>query len=298
MGFPTYMLLPLAAALAYSYGSLYFKQAFQHGIGLVHSFVVTNWAMALVFAPIIFLAELPSFGWIYLQPLVCALGFCLGNVLTISAIRRGDMSVVVPVMGTKAFFVAVGASLFFGKTIAPAMWIACVLAAIGIYVLGRSDRTEGKGQSGAIGLTILSSACFGICDAAIQAWAPDFGSKGFMGSMFVVIAVFSTGFLKIARRPITGADRTGMKALIIGSGIIALQGILVAISVVSFDNATGVNVIYSARGLFSIALVWWIGHRFSPDTHESERQLLAQRLVGAAIMMAAVAFAVLASPKG
>ena len=82
-----------------------------------------------------------------------------------------------------------------------------------------------------------------------------------------------------------------MKALAIGGGILALQGILVAISVVSFDNATGVNIVYSARGLWSVVLVWWLGHRFLFRENERGRNTFMYRLIGAGIMMIAVLLA-------
>ena len=287
MSFPLYMALPLVAALMYAYGSLFFKEAFEHGITVIHTFVITSWAMGLVFVPLLFLETPPLSFSAFLKPGLCATLFFLGHWFTFAAIRRGDMSVVVPAMGTKAIFVAIGASVFFGKSIHPTMWTAAVLAALGIYVLGKSDQARKKGVSVSVLLTIASSACFGLCDAAIQAWAPEYGVKGFMGLTFLMIAGFSSLFLVVAEHPLKEADRQGMKALFVGAGIIAMQGILVAISVVGFNNATGVNVVYTSRGLWSVLLVWWIGHRFrSPEKHQDPRVLTA-RLLGAAIMMAA-----------
>lgn len=286
---PLYMVLPLVAAVMYAYGSLYFKEGFEHGITVIHTFVVTNWVMAGVFVPLLLLEAPNSSLLSHLKPLISALSFVVGNLLTFRAIRSGDMSIVVPVMGTKAFFVALSASVFFGKTITTGMWIAAVLAAIGIYVLGRSDR--GKGLSPGVVLTILSSACFGLCDASVQAWAPDYGSKSFMGMTFLFIGLLSIPFLKLADHPLKEADRVGMRALVIGATIIALQGTLVAISVVSFDNATGVNVVYTTRGLWSVILVWWIGHRFRSQEHKQDRKVFLARLSGATVMLAAVAIA-------
>lgn len=291
MPFPLYMVLPIVAALMYAYGSLYFKEAFEHGISVIHTFVITSWAMALVFVPLLFISALPPNLESLIQPALCAGLFFLGHWFTFAAIRRGDMSIVVPAMGTKAIFVAIGASVFFGKTVNPTTWTATVLAAIGIYVLGKSDRTKSKGISIAVLLTIMSSACFGFCDAAIQAWAPSYGAKGFLGMTFLMIAGLASLFLRAADEPLRKADKQGMKALFIGASIIALQGILVSISVVNFDNATGVNIVYTSRGLWSVLLVWWIGHRFHSSEKHQDRKLLFVRLIGAAIMMAAVGLA-------
>ena len=40
------MVLPIVAALMYAYGSLYFKEAFEHGISVIHTFVITSWAVS------------------------------------------------------------------------------------------------------------------------------------------------------------------------------------------------------------------------------------------------------------
>ena len=291
MSIPLYMALPVVAALMYAYGSLFFKEAFEHGITVIHTFVITSWAMAFVFVPLLFVDSLPTPWPLFYQPVLCALLFFMGHWFTFAAIRRGDMSIVVPAMGTKAVFVAIGASSFFGKTIAPGMWTAALLAAAGIYILGRSDQAKHRGISIPILLTILSSACFGFCDAAIQAWASNYGIKGFMGTTFLLIAALSSVFLRFAEHPLKEADRQGMRALGIGAAIIALQGILVAISVVNFDNATGVNVVYTSRGLWSVLLVWWIGHRFRSAEKHRHTKVLLTRFLGATIMMLAVALA-------
>ncbi len=288
MTVPYYLVLPLLASLMYAFGSLYFKEAFQHGVNLIHAFVVTNWIMALVFVPLI-LVDAKAHDWAtYLQPLFCALLFFGGHWFNFMALRRGDMSIVVPAMGTKSFFVALGATGLFGKAIAPGMWAAAVLTAVGIYILKRSDIGKLKRQSSAIGPAILSAACFGICDSAVESWAPAYGPWQFIGLVFLIVALASSTLLPLADRPLRLADRTGMKALTIGGGILALQGILVAISVVSFDNATGVNIVYSARGLWSVVLVWWLGHRFLFRENERGRNTLMFRLIGAGIMMIAV----------
>ena len=291
MTIPVYMALPVVAAFMYAYGSMYFKEASEHGTTVIHNFVVTNWVMAFVFGPMIFFDTWPQSPWLLLQPAACAVLFTLGNWLTFAAIRSGDMSIVVPVMGTKALFVAIGASVCFGKTIDPGMWIAAILAAVGIYILGRTDRPGAGGLSPTVILTILGSICFGFADAAIQAWAPAYGSRGFLGTAFLMIGLFSILFLPAADHPLKEADRQGMRALVIGAAIIALQGILVAIAVVGFDNATGVNVVYSSRGLWSVLLIWWIGHRFRAPENDHLPRVFYLRLAGAAIMMTAVGIA-------
>ena len=288
---PLYMAMPLAAAVMYAYGGLYFKESLEHGTSVVHAFVVTSWAMMLVFSPLMFLDLHPHDWPDHLQPLICALLFFAGNWLTFIALRRSDMSIVVPAMGTKPVFVALGAVLFFDKSISRGMWIAAVLTALGIYILKRSDILPGKGKASGLPPVILGSACFGFCDAGVEAWAPGYGDMHFLGLMFLMVAVLSTLLLRLSAHSLRQADRIGMRALIIGSAILALQGILVAVSIVRYENATGVNIVYGSRGLWSVVLVWWLGHRFRFREQHGDRSVLFSRLLGAGIMIVSVVLA-------
>ena len=63
-------------------------------------------------------------------------------------------------------------------------------------------------------------------------------------------------------------------------------GIVLALGV--WGGATAVNIVYSARGLVSVVLVWAIGHWFSNEEQQLEPRVLRSRLVGAGFMLAAI----------
>ena len=50
-----------------------------------------------------------------------------------------------------------------------------------------------------------------------------------------------------------------------------------------------VNVVYSVRGLFSVLLVWWVGHWFTNTESHAGRRVLLARLAGAVAMLGAIA---------
>jgi NADH:ubiquinone oxidoreductase subunit 5 (subunit L)/multisubunit Na+/H+ antiporter MnhA subunit len=52
--------------------------------------------------------------------------------------------------------------------------------------------------------------------------------------------------------------------------------------------ATSVNILYSLRGLVSVTLVWLIGHWFNNEEQHLAPQVFRFRLVGAALMLAAI----------
>jgi hypothetical protein len=53
------------------------------------------------------------------------------------------------------------------------------------------------------------------------------------------------------------------------------------------------NIIYSVRGLFSVVVVWAVGHWFTNDEKHLGARVLRLRLTGAALMVAAIALVLL-----
>jgi len=108
---PYYLLLPLAAAVIYSLGSIVVKRALKDGVTMDQSFHLTNFVVGLVFLPLLFFEE-TVLKWLEVwRSLIMGSMFFAGNWLTFVAIKRGDVSLVTPIMGTKVVFVAVGVVL-------------------------------------------------------------------------------------------------------------------------------------------------------------------------------------------
>jgi hypothetical protein len=54
-------------------------------------------------------------------------------------------------------------------------------------------------------------------------------------------------------------------------------------------HAASINVVYASRGLWSVLLVWWLGHLVKSREQHLERAVLISRLSGATLMVAAIA---------
>ena len=74
------------------------------------------------------------------------------------------------------------------------------------------------------------------------------------------------------------------------------QAILVGISVAMFHNATGVNVVYSSRGLWAIIMVWLLSRLTGYRAEQPHAKTLLLRLIGAILMVSAILLAILSSP--
>src|SRR5688572_33447250 len=102
---PFHLILPLAAAVVYVAAALFLKRATESGVGVWRLTRACNFVAAIFFAPLWLLGgTFPSGLW--WQPAAVALIFILGQVLTMLALRIGDVSITTPVLGVKVVLVA------------------------------------------------------------------------------------------------------------------------------------------------------------------------------------------------
>ncbi|MEO1834366.1 MAG: hypothetical protein ABGZ49_02635 [Akkermansiaceae bacterium] len=74
----------------------------------------------------------------------------------------------------------------------------------------------------------------------------------------------------------------------LGAFFIALQALILVYGLALFGDATAMNVSYSLRGLWSVLAVWGLGHWFANRERELGVTAMKTRLVGAALLCAAV----------
>jgi len=79
-----------------------------------------------------------------------------------------------------------------------------------------------------------------------------------------------------------------MPYLSFGAIGMAVQAIGMALGVGCFEDATGSNIVYSGRGMWSVVLVWWIAHWFHNQEKEAGRETMIGRLIGSVLISAAI----------
>src|SRR5882672_8320312 len=102
--FDMYLLLPLLAAIVFALGSMVFKRAYDEGAGVVHAVVVNNVLLAILFLPLFAFESkpVPWTQWIY--PVATGAAFAAGHLLNVLSLRVGDVSVAIPLLGSKVIF--------------------------------------------------------------------------------------------------------------------------------------------------------------------------------------------------
>ena len=286
-----HLLFPLTAAVIYSLASLFFKQSYQRGATATQTFHISNMIGGLFFMPLWIFGDhiAPTDLW---HPALVAGLICCAGFTMFTAIRLGDVSLVTPLMGTKVMFVAL-ALVATGEAMTTGLWVASVLTPLGILLIGFKDLRKAQSGSRAVGFAILSSLLFGVSDVILQHWAPLYGGFAFLGAMAVMIALVSFTMLAATRWREMKLAPGALRPAVVGSTVLASQGMMMGYALGFFNDAGRVNIVYGSRGLWSILLVWLIGRWFGNDERHQSQDALGWRLAGTALLTVAIVLAFL-----
>lgn len=310
----SHLLFPFFSSLIFVIGFLFIKRASDMRLGVWRITFYCN-----VIAALVFLALLPMGGkiiWNALwQPALVALLFVIGQILSFLALDGGDVSVVTPTMGTKTVLVAWFSSLLLNVSLPWQLWCSAVLSSLAVLALSRktskaarltaNDKTEvSLGRT--IIISLLAASSYALFDVLVQKWSPAWGTGRFLPVMFSLCALFSLVFIPFFSPMVKGfgdkdtegeslnttaisAKRdTGWKWLMIGAICMGVQALSLITALAEFADATAINVVYSARGLWSVLAVWLIGHWFNNAEQHLDKRTLTWRLVGAGLMTLAI----------
>ncbi len=283
------IVLPLLGAFVFTISALLLKRASALGAGLWRTAFVCNCAGAVLFSSLLAMGGPPVRVALLWQPLCVALCLFAGMLAQFLALEKGDVSVAVPVLGLKVVAVALITPLLTNDRVDARLWAAVLLSAVGIVVLNRKQ--DGR-RPNHVGITILSAgfaaASFGTFDVLVQKWGPAWGAGRLLPIVYAMNGVLSLALIPKFRTPLSALPRAAWKWLVPAACALAVQSVLFVGAVALYGKAALANVIYSARGLFSILAVWLVGHWFANAEQGLGRRTLAWRLLGAALMLSAI----------
>ena len=256
------------------------------------SFHLSNVVLGLVFLPLLFF-ETQEVNWSeWWKPVIMSAVFFVATWLTFLAIRRGDISLVTPLMGTKVVFVAVGMVLITGKALTSALWIASFLTAIGIFVMGLGDIKGGSHLLFTILVTLGSAALYGLSDVLVNWWAGGFGAMSFLALSCLGVSLASVIMWFCQGRPSTKILPSGKSWAWWGAVLLAVQAMAIGLALSFFDDATGINVVYASRGLWVIVMVVLLGSLLGIREHKQMGRGFLWRVVGTLLLTIAIVIAV------
>ena len=279
--------LMLVAAVIYAVGALLVKRASDLGVGVWRTAFVANITAALIFQPLLFFGGTihPELWW---QPVVAACCFVGGQWLTYMSLQYGDVSVATPVLGIKIILVAVLVTTWSGQALSGSLWLAALLATAGIALLNKqSGKVAHHHVLGTVATAGLAAVAYATFDVLAQQWAPRWGIGRFLPITLGLAALLSLGFIPRFKEPLSALPRTTWLWLLAGTLTIGSQSMVFVTSVSYWGHAAPLNVLYSSRGLWTVVLVWLVGHWVQSREQQRGRQVLGWRLAGAALMLSA-----------
>lgn len=290
---PTVFCCALVASIVYTFGVMLIKRSTGWNAGPWRTTFLCNLVTAGAFIPLWTLGgQIPSWSLLW-QPLLVGSLFVGGQVFTILALSRGDVSLATPLLGLKILMVALFASLLLESPLPPRIWTASALATIAVALLGGSD---GAAERRRVGLTAACStaaaACYALFDVLVQQCAPSWGLGRFMPLTMLCGACLSLLLLAGPDGRLRDIARPAWTPILLGSLLIGVQAIIFVSTIAVWGHVAQANVVYSSRGLWSVLLMWTIGHWFSGEEHRRSPRVMIRRLLGAVFLSIAIVLVV------
>jgi len=301
---PVALILPLGAGFGYAFGAIAIKRALSAGASGAWVNLLCNTVMAVLFQALWLLPGHPLALGIILPPVVCGVLFFLGQIFTFRAIYTGDVSVATPLLGSKVLLVALFSFFLIGKNLPHAIWVASIMASLGIGLISYSPAGNHARLLEAVAWSLAAAAVFALTDVLLQRWVPLVGYSRFAPLMFGSVGLFSLVYvprLMSSRASFSGGGTlsflvagssffTSLPWLLFGALLLAVQALAMYSAIGLFGSATMTNILYGSRCLWSVLLVWGLGAmagNFSPDRHP--RGVMFRRLMGALLLFVAMA---------
>jgi drug/metabolite transporter (DMT)-like permease len=293
---PPATILPLLSALGYTFAALMLKRATERGVGAWRITFITNWVAAVVFAPW-WLTGGEPFSWMNLgRASLCGLTFFIGQIFTFLALTRGDVSVSTPVLGTKVIFVAVLGVAIAGEKLTPGLWAAALITAIATALLGGGSHRASHQISHSLFFGFTAAAAFALADTLQQRWVRYWGFGHFAPVMLLSIAVFSVSLIPFFREPLSKLSGLTLRWAFGGALMLSAQATGIAYVIATYREVTKTNILYNTRGMWSVILVWVVGHWFGNYEREQGSRVMLRRLIGSGLLLSAVFLCVRRSP--
>jgi drug/metabolite transporter (DMT)-like permease len=284
---PASIVIPLCSAVGYTFAAMALKRAMDGGHPWRVLFIV-NLIGAVLFQTWLLHGGEPFTTTHVLHAVMAGTAFFIGQVFTFIAISRGDISIATPVLGTKVVFVALLVFVTGGEELGWKLWVATFLTTVALALLGGEWRANRERLLVSVGFAFLASIAFAATDVMQQLWVPAVGFGHFGPVMFATVGLLSFTLIPFFSAPLRQMPRPMVIWAFGGGLLLTIQAMGIAYCIAVYHEVTVTNVLYNTRGLWSVALVWVIGHWFANAEKHVGRAIMTRRLIGALILLGAV----------
>ncbi len=283
------LLLPFLAAVLFTFSALFLKRSAELGTDLWRTAFVSNFLNAALFCALLWMDAPPVRWQLIWQPFCIAVCLFAGLIAQFVAFEKGDVTIALPVLGLKVVGVALLVPFFTEDHVDSRGWCAAVLSVAGIALLNRRHQSTASRN---VGMTVftagLTAAAFAVFDVLVQRWGPVWGAGRLLPVVYAFNALFSCALIPKFRAPLFSLQRQTLRWLVPGALLLGGQAILFVGTLAVYGKAAVANVIYSSRGLLSVAVVWMAGHWFQNTERDLGPRVLLWRLSGAVLMLSAI----------
>lgn len=286
---PLYYILPLGAAFVYAVASLLVKQALGNGIGAARTLFLSNLGFFLGVTPFwLLFGGTPDWS-LWWAPLVAGLAAYLGALFSFLALKFGDVSVATPLLGAKVLFVALLATLLLREAVPLVWWIGAFMTALAVYLLGSVEEGGNRrNMSLTILMSLLSAFCFAMLDIIATGWAKAFDYFSFLFFAQIVVGTGSLLLIPYFQAPLRTIPTKALVWLGAGTALLVAQYLALTWTLATFGKATGANILYGSRGLWSLVVIWAIGPFLGNFERNVPRAILLRRIIGATLILGAI----------
>ncbi|MEX1044779.1 MAG: EamA family transporter [Chthoniobacterales bacterium] len=287
---PLPFFLPLASAVLYAMAAICLKMALGRGMTTWAVMFFSNMVLGLFFLPLLFGG---TDGWnLAAAPWALLAGalFFLGQIGTFRSLQSGDVSIATPALAAKVVFVALLSLAIPGSRPDPDLWLAVLLTMGGVILLHRGPSRPASRPLPTLAWALFAAFSFAATDIVVQTRAPAAGFTLFMPLMFGSVALYSLPLLwpHVIRRKQHIQASGARRWMTVGVVLLGLQAVGLGTAIGLFGDATGANVIYGSRGLWSLLLLALLARHLGITDSIFDRRTLALRVVGSILILAAV----------
>jgi len=229
-------------------------------------------------------------GW---GPLLIAAGTCLvAYFLLYASLSCGDVSSVMPMMGSKVIFSSLLAHVMLGEHHTGAIYLAALLVAVAVAALGYSP-SKSRPSGGILKPMLLMLGCslvFACTDVYIKrslAFVDPYSFMVYYNALVAVGALLAIPHLRRRAVPLR-VERGDVLLTLLAAAFLLTATLLFVISFRLADGVVVPNILMSSRGVFIVLFTALAGHRGSTALDVQSRWVYALRLAASVLIMVAI----------
>lgn len=229
-------------------------------------------------------------------PLLAAGGTCaLAYLFLYSSLACGDVSSVMPIMGSKVIFSAVLARLMLGEGHSWPIYLAILLVAVSVGALGYSPARNGPRRFDLkpVALMLLCCVIFAFTDVFIRQSLQYLDSTNFIVQYNLIVGIASLPlglFLKargISLR-IRGADAL---AILVSATLLLVATLLFVLALNLAEGVVIPNILMATRGVFIVLISLALTHFGSTVLDQQTKAVYALRFAASLLMVLSIVIA-------